>query len=273
MAAYGPATDGTASEIGGYRLRFLNDEWNDSISNGEPFTLRWNSSLTKDESTLELFKVTYPKEGIVLYELVSDLTGACLVCSVTSTDLPADGDVDSMSSASCVWTPDGLEPELYTVWLSHGQDAHANWTMSPPWMPTNSSGIEDGKRKTSRHRLHWAAPIIIPVVCLLVLYAICLTTCFVYRRRKKATRERDEATAHREAGRNNSVDSATTVLTFTESNAEEDKTKSGSESWIFHNSSAYESKVTVGGVPETDITEVKVGERMRHNDGAIGIGL
>ncbi|ODA83629.1 hypothetical protein RJ55_02144 [Drechmeria coniospora] len=250
MAAYGPATDGTASEIGGYRLRFLNDEWNDSISNGEPFTLRWNSSLTKDESTLELFKVTYPKEGIVLYELVSDLT-------------------DSMSSASCVWTPDGLEPELYTVWLSHGQDAHANWTMSPPWMPTNSSGIED----TSRHRLHWAAPIIIPVVCLLVLYAICLTTCFVYRRRKKATRERDEATAHREAGRNNSVDSATTVLTFTESNAEEDKKKSGSESWIFHNSSAYESKVTVGGVPETDITEVKVGERMRHNDGAIGIGL
>ena len=66
-----------ASNVYGHGLRFLNDEWNDSISNGDPFTLRWNQSLVKAGSELGLFKVTYPEDedGVVVYDLISNLTG------------------------------------------------------------------------------------------------------------------------------------------------------------------------------------------------------
>lgn len=73
-AALGPA-DVAASGMAGHNLRFLNDEWNDSISNGVPFTLRWNQSLAKTGAQLGLFRVTYPHDGVVIYELVSNLTG------------------------------------------------------------------------------------------------------------------------------------------------------------------------------------------------------
>lgn len=65
----GPVTEG----IG---LRFLNEEWNDSISNGHLFTIQWNESLDEAGSPeLGLFKITYPRDGDVVYELVSNLTG------------------------------------------------------------------------------------------------------------------------------------------------------------------------------------------------------
>lgn len=68
-------TDAAAAGLGVHGLRFLNDEWNDSISNGDSFTLRWNQSLARLGSGLGAFKVTYPKDGVVVYELVSNLTG------------------------------------------------------------------------------------------------------------------------------------------------------------------------------------------------------
>lgn len=65
----GPATEGTG-------LRFLNEEWNDSISNDHPFTIQWNESLDEARTPeLGLFKITYPKNGVAVYELVSNLTG------------------------------------------------------------------------------------------------------------------------------------------------------------------------------------------------------
>lgn len=68
-------TDAAASGLGVHGLRFLNDEWNDSISNGDSFTVRWNQSLATLGSGLGVFKVTYPKDGVVVYELISNLTG------------------------------------------------------------------------------------------------------------------------------------------------------------------------------------------------------
>ncbi|KAH6605238.1 hypothetical protein Trco_006945 [Trichoderma cornu-damae] len=154
----GPATDG----IG---LRFLNEEWNDSISNGHPFTIQWNESLDEARAPeLGLFKITYPRNGVVVYELVSNLT---------------DG-MDN-ENATCLWTPSHLDDELYTLWLSSSRDARSNWTTSPPW-----------RLKGSPHYpFHWAAPIVIPIVVLLAVYTLGLTTCVVYRRRRKAGRERN----------------------------------------------------------------------------------
>ena len=61
----------------GIGIRFLNEEWNDSISNGHLFTIKWNESLDEARSPeLGLFKITYPRDGDVVYELVSNLTGA-----------------------------------------------------------------------------------------------------------------------------------------------------------------------------------------------------
>lgn len=60
----------------GHSLRFLNEDWNDSISNGNPYTLRWNQSLAEAGGQLGLFTVSYPRDGIIVYDLVSNLTGA-----------------------------------------------------------------------------------------------------------------------------------------------------------------------------------------------------
>ncbi|KAL3965132.1 hypothetical protein ACCO45_002136 [Purpureocillium lilacinum] len=246
MAARGPADAAAAAGgMGGHGLRFLNDEWNDSISNGDPFTLRWNQTVDKGGSQLSLFKVTYPEDGVIVYELVTNLT---------------EWGIESMDTAQCVWTPDHLEGGLYALWLSNGQHAHANWTISPPWVPK-----EEPKRNTGGHHLHWAAPIIIPVVCLLVLYGICLTAYLLHRRRKKAKRDKEDATPHQDVSRNNSVDSAVTVQTFTV-DAEEFKEKygrlraasNGGEIWIFTDASDH-ADITVGGIPEKDIADVELG--------------
>ncbi|UKZ82434.1 hypothetical protein TrVFT333_010223 [Trichoderma virens FT-333] len=155
----GPATEG----IG---LRFLNEEWNDSISNDHPFAIQWNESLDGTQAPeLGLFKITYPRDGIVVYELVSNLT-----------------DGMNNENATCLWTPRHLDDELYTLWLSSSRDAHSNWTTSPPWR----------LKEAPRHSLHWAAPIVIPILVLLAVYTLGLTTCIVYRRRRKARREREK---------------------------------------------------------------------------------
>ncbi len=59
-------------------LRFMNDEWNGSISNGQPYTLRWNESIGGEGGGLKLFRVRYPGEGDISFELVSNLTGTTL---------------------------------------------------------------------------------------------------------------------------------------------------------------------------------------------------
>jgi hypothetical protein len=78
-------------------------------------------------------------------------------------------------------------------------------------------------------RFHWAAPIVIPVVSLLFLYAVCLSIYLAYRRRKREKREKEDATPHQDVSRNNSVDSAITVQTVTES---EDGIKSKPSIWL-----------------------------------------
>lgn len=197
--------------------------------------------------------------------------------------------IDQMDTASCVFTPQGLNNQLYAMWLTAGQHSHHNWTISPPWTPKavrlplftvdaarapfpciHSSNVD--KLKTAKQKLHWATPIIIPVVCLLALYGLCLTTCLVYRRRKKAKREKEDATPHQDVDRNDSVDSAITVQTLTE--ADDGKEKPG-DIWIFTNSSA-DTDITVGGVEEKDIADVERGEgdvHCIHDEQAIGIGL
>ncbi|KAJ4857006.1 hypothetical protein T069G_07903 [Trichoderma breve] len=156
---------GLATE--GIGLRFLNEEWNDSISNDHPFTIQWNESLDGAQAPeLGLFKITYPKDGVIAYELVSNLTGRM-----------------NNENATCLWTPSHLDDELYTLWLSSSRDARANWTTSPPWR----------LKETPRHSPHWAAPIVIPIIVLLAVYTLGLTTCIVYRRRRKARREREKS--------------------------------------------------------------------------------
>lgn len=59
-------------------LRFVNEEWNDSIANGDKFLLKWNASVVGAAAQLGLFKVTYPKDGVVVYELAANLTGMLL---------------------------------------------------------------------------------------------------------------------------------------------------------------------------------------------------
>ena len=39
-----------------------------------------------------------------------------------------------MDATQCVWTPRNLGGELYALWLTNGQRAHANWTISPSWV-------------------------------------------------------------------------------------------------------------------------------------------
>ncbi|KAK4074459.1 uncharacterized protein Triagg1_5055 [Trichoderma aggressivum f. europaeum] len=156
---------GLATE--GIGLRFLNEEWNDSISNGHPFAIQWNESLDGTQAPeLGLFKITYPKDGVIAYELVSNLTGSM-----------------NNENATCLWTPSHLDDELYTLWLSSSRDARSNWTASPPWR----------LKETPRHSLHWAAPVVIPIIVLLAVYTLGLTTCIVYRRRRKARREREKS--------------------------------------------------------------------------------
>ncbi|EHK45818.1 hypothetical protein TRIATDRAFT_41175 [Trichoderma atroviride IMI 206040] len=182
----------------GFGLRFLNEKWNDSISNGHPFTIRWNESLDDTLSPeLGLFKITYPKNGVAAFELISNLT-------------------DGMNNkdATCLWTPDHLDDELYTLWLTSTPDTRSGWTASPPWRLTESP----------RHSLPWAAPVVIPIIVILTVYTLGLTACITYRRHRKNKREKEsnreepdteeadeEPSFFREGDRHPSVDTVLTI--------------------------------------------------------------
>lgn len=57
-------------------IQFLNEDWNESISNDQTFLLRWNSSISGNLSKdLGLFKVAYPANGTAVYSLYTNLTG------------------------------------------------------------------------------------------------------------------------------------------------------------------------------------------------------
>ncbi|KAI5467823.1 hypothetical protein BGZ63DRAFT_419502 [Mariannaea sp. PMI_226] len=183
-------------ESDGYGLRFLNEEWNESISNGQPFTLLWNESIDGSRAQLGVFRVTYPDDGLLEYQLVTNLT-------------------DIMGPNKCEWTPDHLDDNLYALWLTAVSDGNQSWTMSPPW-----------RLRNYEHRgLHWAAPIGIPIVAILAIYFISLTVCLLCRRRKRLKRERGadrNTTANRAleiedpAGRHPSVSSVETAQTYDE---------------------------------------------------------
>lgn len=72
MAGVHPLPDNfTRREHG---LHFTNDAWNDTILNGNEFILRWNDTIDAKVGILGLFKVTYPREGVVVYETAQNIT-------------------------------------------------------------------------------------------------------------------------------------------------------------------------------------------------------
>lgn len=75
MAASADEASPTEVDMDDHGLRFMNDEWNGSISNGQSFKLRWNDTIEDGDGDLRLFKVYYPKAGVVELELISNLTG------------------------------------------------------------------------------------------------------------------------------------------------------------------------------------------------------
>lgn len=66
------------SDNGSHGMRFLNDDWNGSIANGQSVTLRWNESIEGEQGGLKLYRVWYPEEGKISFELVSNLTGVLI---------------------------------------------------------------------------------------------------------------------------------------------------------------------------------------------------
>lgn len=62
------------TDFAGHGLEFTNDKWNESIANGESFTLYWNQSISDQAAELRLFRILYPEDGVVMFELVSNLT-------------------------------------------------------------------------------------------------------------------------------------------------------------------------------------------------------
>jgi hypothetical protein len=68
-------SDADVEELGDHGLRFLNEEWNGSIANGQSIMLRWNESVEEGGGDLRLFRISYPEDGVVGFELVSNLTG------------------------------------------------------------------------------------------------------------------------------------------------------------------------------------------------------
>ncbi|KAF7549766.1 hypothetical protein G7Z17_g6160 [Cylindrodendrum hubeiense] len=186
-------------ESEGHGLRFLNEEWNESISNGELFKLVWNETIDGTDAQLGVFRITYPRDGVKEYELVKNLT-------------------EFMESTTCEWTPDDLNDDLYSMWLTTVSNGNQSWTISPPWKLRNYRG----------RRLHWAAPVGIPIVVIVGLYAFSLITCLWHRRRKRLKRERDAANGNENttnsqaadaedaAGRHPSVSSVETAQTFDE---------------------------------------------------------
>ena len=66
------------SDVRNHGLRFINDDWNGSIANGQAFKLRWNDTIEVDHGDLRLFKIWYPKDGVITFEQVSNMTGVFL---------------------------------------------------------------------------------------------------------------------------------------------------------------------------------------------------
>lgn len=75
MASSADETSPSDADLEDHGLRFMNDEWNGSIANGQSFKLRWNESIEEGEGDLRLFKILYPEDGVVEFELVSNITG------------------------------------------------------------------------------------------------------------------------------------------------------------------------------------------------------
>ncbi|CAG9940490.1 unnamed protein product [Clonostachys rosea f. rosea IK726] len=179
-------------------LRFINEDWNGSISNGIPFTLKWNETIDDEDGELKLYNVSYPQGGGVSFELVSNLTG-------------------SLANMSYVWTPKGLNgSDLYAFWVTRQRAHDAEWAVSPPWK------ISDEPRG-----FHWSTPVGVPIVVILGVYFACLISYLVYRRRRKIKRERDRDGSEEQAeaqdtpdaenaDRHPSVSSVATVQTFTQ---------------------------------------------------------
>jgi hypothetical protein len=65
----------TTSDADDHGLQFINEEWNESISNGQQFTVGWNRSLNGEAAELNVYSVTFPKDGLVKYEFSQNLTG------------------------------------------------------------------------------------------------------------------------------------------------------------------------------------------------------
>lgn len=55
-------------------LQFVNDKWNDTILNGNDFTLKWNRTIDTKKAILGVFRVTYPSQGVVVYESLENIT-------------------------------------------------------------------------------------------------------------------------------------------------------------------------------------------------------
>lgn len=196
MALPGELTSPSTTDDHG--LRFINDDWNGSIANGSPFTLRWNESI-EDEGDLRLFKITYPEEGAVSFELVSNLTAF-------------------MRRRSCSWLPEGLEEDdLYAFWVTQVNDDGVHWAVSPPWTP-QIKGEEEG--------LRWNNTIGIPIVVIMGIYFMCLAFCLAFRKRRRRRQDREKRRRHRttvvnvppdeNTDRQHSVSSVVTVQSLTE---------------------------------------------------------
>ncbi|PHH69545.1 hypothetical protein CDD82_7695 [Ophiocordyceps australis] len=239
--------------MAGNGLRFLNDKWNDSISNGDPISLQWNQSLTKPECALGLFKIVYPRDGVVEYEMVSNLT-------------------DSMGNMACWWTPQDLGNELYVLWLTTDHYASEAWAISPPWTP---------KHVAKHNNTSWAAPFVVSVVCMLALYVICLATCLVYRRRRSAKSEPDDeytpANSHvkSDVKRISSLDSTNTDLESLPDRQSGVKERPGM--WVTTSGSSSDTAVTsVSGAVDGDvgnIEQTQLEEDCIYDSHNIGTGL
>ncbi|XWW93762.1 hypothetical protein V2A60_001699 [Cordyceps javanica] len=114
-------------------LHFTNDAWNNTIANGNVFTLRWNETVDAKMGTLGLFKVTYPSDGVVVYEVDQNITN-CL------------------QPTYCKWKPESLGEDLYSFWLASDRGSNPSFAISPPWIA----------KQPKARSFTWAAPFLVP---------------------------------------------------------------------------------------------------------------
>lgn len=136
--AQGPSAP-SDTEKENHGLRFTNEDWNGSISNGIPFTIKWNETIDLDQGGLRLFNIQYPREGVMAFELVSNLSGT-LPSSVVSAPAALTRIQDSLGNMSFVWTPSNLnENELYAFRVTRDLHEDPEWAISPPWKVSDVS--------------------------------------------------------------------------------------------------------------------------------------